>query len=193
MNPTDQELVERSIDGDESAFNELINRYKRGVFTLIIRMVRNREVANDLSQDTFVKLYASLSSYNPKYKFSSWLFKIANNLTIDYLRKNRPNVLSLDEPIETDRDSVKIQVASGGENPLDRAESIELGEKIKEAIMDLPVDYRRVIVLRHVEDLTYEEIAVAIDLPLGTVKTLLFRGRRLLRKKLRIITEERNN
>jgi RNA polymerase sigma-70 factor (ECF subfamily) len=190
LNPTDQELVERSIDGDESAFNELINRYKRGVFTLIIRMVRNREVANDLSQDTFVKLYASLSSYNPKYKFSSWLFKIANNLTIDYLRKNRPNVLSLDEPIETDRDSVKIQVASGGENPLDRAESIELGEKIKDAIMDLPLDYRRVIILRHVEDLTYEEIALAIDLPLGTVKTLLFRGRRLLRKKLRIIAEE---
>ncbi len=190
MNPTDQELVERSIDGDEGAFNELINRYKRGVFTLIIRMVRNREVANDLSQDTFVKLYASLSSYNPKYKFSSWLFKIANNLTIDFLRKNRPNVLSLDEPIETDRDSVRIQVASVGENPLDRAESLELGEKIKEAIMELPVDYRRVIVLRHVEDFSYEEIAEATDLPLGTVKTLLFRGRRLLRKKLRIITEE---
>ena len=190
MDPTDQDLVRRTIDGDEGAFNELVDRYKRGVFTLIVRMVRDRETANDLAQDTFVRMYSALSSYRPEYKFSSWLFKIANNLTIDYLRKSRPHHLSLDEPVETEGDTVSIQVASRGANPLDRIEAIELGEKIKTAIMDLPVDYRRVIVLRHVEDLSYEEIAEATDLPLGTVKTLLFRGRRLLRKRLRILTGE---
>jgi len=188
--PSDQDLVQRSIEGEENAFNELLNRYKRGVYTLIIRIVRDPETANDLSQDTFVRLYASLSSYNPKYKFSSWLFKIANNLTIDHLRKNRPNMLSLDDPVETESGSVMIQVASGGEDPLDRVESLELGENIKEAIMEVPVEYRRVIVMRHVEDMTYEEIVEVTGLPLGTVKTLLFRGRRLLRKKLRIVREE---
>jgi RNA polymerase sigma-70 factor (ECF subfamily) len=193
LNPTDQELVKRSIRGDESAFNELVNRYKRGVFTLIIRMVRDKEVTNDLSQETFIKLYASLGSYNPRYRFSSWLFKIANNLTIDYLRKNRPNVLSLDEPIETDRDQVKIQVSTGGEDPLDRLQSLELGEKIKEAITELPVEYRRVILLRHLEDFTYEEIVEVTELPLGTVKTLLFRGRRLLRKKLQVVRKDKNS
>jgi RNA polymerase sigma-70 factor (ECF subfamily) len=190
LNPTDQDLVQRSIEGEESAFNELLNRYKRGVYTLIIRMVRDPETANDLSQDTFIKLYSSLSYYNPNYKFSSWLFKIANNLTIDYLRKNRPNVLSLDDPIKTESNSVMIQISSGGEDPLDRVESLELGENIKEAIMEIPVEYRRVIIMRHVEDMTYEEIVEATGVPLGTVKTLLFRGRRLLRKKLRIVREE---
>lgn len=190
MSATDQDLVQRSIKGEESAFNELVNRYKRGVYTVIIRMVRNPDTANDLSQETFIKLYTSLSSYNPKYKFSSWLFKIANNLTIDYLRKNRPSLLSLDDTIETGKDTVSIQVPSLGEDPLERVESLDLGEKIKEAIMDLPLDYRRVIVLRHVEEMTYEEIVDVTDLPLGTVKTLLFRGRCLLRKRLRIVREE---
>jgi RNA polymerase sigma-70 factor (ECF subfamily) len=187
LNPTDQELVKRSIKGEESAFNELLNRYKRGVYTLIIRMVRDHTAAEDLSQETFIKLYSSLSSYNPAYKFSSWLFKIANNLTIDFLRRNRTGDLSLDQPIDKGTDSFRVQVPAGGEDPLDRVESLELGEKIKEAIMDLPVDYRRVVLLRHVEDFTYEEIVDVTGLPLGTVKTLLFRGRRLLREKLRIL------
>ncbi len=190
MSPTDQELVTRSIKGDEGAFNELVNRYKRGVYTVIVRMVRDNETANDLSQETFIKLYRSLSSYDPEYRFSSWLFKVANNLTIDHLRKNRQKVYSLDAPVEAEDDQVGVQIASSGENPLDRVESLELGEQIKEAIMELPVDYRRVIVLRHVEDMSYEEIVEVTDLPLGTVKTLLFRGRRLLRKKLRIIEGE---
>jgi RNA polymerase sigma-70 factor (ECF subfamily) len=190
LNPTDQELVKRSIEGDESAFNELINRYKRGVYTLIIRMVRNSETANDLSQDAFIKLYSSLSSYNPEYKFSSWLFKIANNLTIDYLRKQKGYVLSLDQPLETEKDTMQFQVSAGGEDPLDRIEALELGEKIKEAIEKLPPDYRRVILLRHVEDMSYEEIVEVTDLPLGTVKTLIFRGRRQLRKHLQIIKDE---
>ncbi len=189
LNPTDQELVRRSIEGEESAFNELISRYKRGVYTLIVRMVRNSETANDLSQDTFIRLYSSLSSYNPEYKFSSWLFKIANNLTIDYLRRQKQYVLSLDQPFETEKDTMQFQVSVEGEDPLDRIEALELGEKIKEAIEKLPPDYRRVILLRHVEDMTYEEIVEVTDLPLGTVKTLIFRGRRLLRKHLRIIRE----
>jgi len=190
LSRTDQELVKRSLKGDEGAFNELIDRYKRGIYTVIVRMVRDNETANDLSQETFIKLYRSLSSYNPDYKFSSWLFKIANNLTIDHLRKNRQKIYSLDAPIEADEDEITVQIASPGENALDRVESLELGEKIKEAIMELPVEYRRVIVLRHIEDMSYEEIVEVTDLPLGTVKTLLFRGRRILRKKLRIIEDE---
>lgn len=190
MSPTDQELVKRSIEGDEGAFNELINRYKRGVFTLIIRMVRDREAAEDLSQDTFIRLYASLRSYKPEFKLSSWIFKIANNLAIDHLRKVRPNVLSLDGPIEMGEDRIEIQVSSSDESPLDRLEALELGEAIHRAIMELPVDFRRVIILRHVEDLSYEEIAEVTGLPLGTVKTLIFRGRRLLQKKLRIMRQE---
>jgi RNA polymerase sigma-70 factor (ECF subfamily) len=184
VRPTDPDLVQRSLEGDESAFNELIHRYKRGIFTLIIRIVRDEEAANDLAQDTFVRLYTSLSSYNPEFRFSSWIFKIANNLAIDYLRKHRQNVLSLDAPIDTGDDTVSIQVPSDGQDPLNRVESIELGERIQMAIDQLPVDYRRVILLRHIEEMSYEEIAEVTELPLGTVKTLIFRGRRLLRKKL---------
>jgi len=190
LSGVDQDLVRRSLEGEESAFNEIINRYKRGVYTLIIRMVGRPEEADDLCQETFVRLYSSLSSYDPRYKFSSWLFKIANNLTIDFLRRQRPEVASLDDTVDTGDDTLAIQVKDKGMDPLGRVESMELYAKIKEAIGNLPVDYRRVILLRHLEDMSYEEIAGVTGLPLGTVKTLLFRGRRLLRKRLRTVRDE---
>jgi RNA polymerase sigma-70 factor (ECF subfamily) len=189
VNPSDADLVRRSLEGDEGAFGELMDRYKRGIYTLIVRIVRDAEAANDLAQDTFVRLYSSLSSYNPDYKFSSWIFKIANNLAIDHLRRKRPEVFSLDAQVETGGDRVIPQVSSGGQDPLHRVESIELGERIKAAIDGLPVDYRRVILLRHIEEMTYEEIVEVTGLPVGTVKTLLFRGRRMLRRKLQTMRE----
>ena len=188
IHSTDHELVTFARSGSEKAYRELLDRYQRPVFSLVYRMVRDRELAEDLAQETFVKVFNHLESYNPKYKFSSWIFKIASNLAIDTLRKKSPETVSLDgsrnartgEEIEATR----ISVASEDENPEQRLEAKQLGEEIEAAIGQLRVEYRTAILLRHVEGRPYEEIAEIMEVPLGTVKTYIHRARSELRETL---------
>lgn len=184
----DPAVVIHARNGSEAAYRELLTRYERPVFSLIFRMVRDRETAEDLSQETFIKVLNNLDRYSPEFKFSSWLFKIANNLTIDHLRRRRVDTISIEgSPDAVTAESAKatsIAVVSGSESPLEELESRELGTAIERAIGQLRPEYRACIMLRHVEDKSYEEIAEIVKLPLGTVKTYIHRARHELRAAL---------
>ncbi len=188
LHSADKDLVVFARSGSEQAYRELLERYQRPVFSLVYRMVRDRETAEDLAQETFVKVFNNLESYNPKFKFSSWIFKIATNLTIDTLRRKELQTVSLDgsryartdEEVEASR----VTVASSDETPEERLEAKELGAEIESAIGRLRPEYRTAILLRHVEGRPYEEIAEIMDIPLGTVKTYIHRARMELRETL---------
>ncbi|MBP2648330.1 MAG: polymerase ECF-type sigma factor [Gemmatimonadetes bacterium] len=190
---TDQEVVLLARGGQERAYRELVRRYERPIFSLLYRMVRDRELAEDLSQETFVKALNAIESYRPEYKFSSWLFKIANNAAIDHLRRRELDTLSLEgSPHAVTPDAVEataLQIGDRGETPLDIVEAKELGGEIERAIAQLRPEYRACILLRHVDGRAYEEIAEMLDLPLGTVKTYIHRARNELRRLLAHLKE----
>ena len=185
---TDHDLIALASSGSEKAYRELLDRYQRPVFSLIYRMVRDREQAEDLAQETFVKVFNHIDSFNPKYKFSSWIFKIASNLTIDALRKKDLNTVSLDgsrhASTPDEIDATRITVESRDENPEEFLEAKELGQEIEGAIGKLRPEYRTAILLRHVEGRPYEEIAEIMGIPLGTVKTYIHRARGELKETL---------
>lgn len=185
---TDQEVVLWARAGHELAFRELIRRYERPVFSLIYRMVRDRELAEDLAQETFVKVLNAIESYRPEYKFSSWIFKIANNAAIDHLRRRELDTLSLegarDATTPERAEATALQISDKGESALEEMEARELGGAIERAIAKLRPEYRSCILLRHVEDRSYEEIAETLGLPLGTVKTYIHRARAELQREL---------
>ncbi|HEX2076188.1 MAG TPA: sigma-70 family RNA polymerase sigma factor [Longimicrobium sp.] len=196
MNATlvsDHELVSRAQQGSDKAYRELLGRYQRPVFSIIYRMIRDREQAEDLAQETFVRVFNHIDRYDPRYKFSSWIFKIATNLTIDWIRRKELNTVSIDgsrnavtaEQIE----ATSITIASPDENPEELLEAKELGKEIEAAIGRLRPEYRAAILLRHVEGLEYQEIAEILALPLGTVKTYIHRGRNELREQLQHLRE----
>lgn len=178
--------------GHEPAFRELLGRYERPVFSLIYRMVRDRTLAEDLSQEAFIRAFKAIGSYKTSYKFSNWILKIANNHTIDHLRKRRLDTVSIDgSPHAHTADEIsqsQVVLESRDENPQEYVEHRELGSQIEQAIGDLREEYRTVIVLRHVEGYAYDEIAEIMELPLGTVKTYLHRARGELRKSLAHLT-----
>lgn len=185
---SDQEVVALARAGHDPAYRELLRRYERPIFSLLYRMVRDRELAEDLAQETFVKALNALESYRPEYKFSSWIFKIANNAAIDHLRRRELDTLSLDGAPHADTpeamEATALQVGANQESPLDTVEAKELGAAIEIAISRLRPEYRACILLRHVEGRAYEEIAEILHLPLGTVKTYIHRARNELRGHL---------
>jgi RNA polymerase sigma-70 factor (ECF subfamily) len=190
---SDQDVVLEARAGRQAAYRELVRRYERPIFSLIYRMVRNREQAEDLSQETFVKALNAIESYRPEYKFSSWIFKISNNAAIDHLRRRELDTLSLEgSPHAATPDAIEataLQIGDRGETPLDVVEAKELGGEIEEAIARLRPEYRQCILLRHVDGRAYEEIAEILDLPLGTVKTYIHRARNELRQHLAHLRE----
>ncbi len=185
---TDQEIVALARAGHEAAYRELIRRYERPLFSLLFRMVRDRELAEDLAQETFIKVLNAIESYRPEYKFSSWIFKIANNAAIDHLRRRELDTLSLEgSPHAETADAIEataLQIGARQESPLDEVAARELGGQIEAAIAQLRPEYRSCILLRHVEGRAYEEIAEILSLPLGTVKTYIHRARHELRQAL---------
>lgn len=187
-NLPDADVVTLALEGRDAAHRELIKRYERPVFSLVFRMVRDRELAEDLTQDAFVKVLSHLDRYRPDFKFSSWLFKIANNVAIDHMRKRQLDTVSMDgSPQAMTADAVessRFEIAHGGESAHDEMEARELGSAIERAIALLRPEYRACIMLRHVEGRSYEEIATTLDLPLGTVKTYIHRARHELRLAL---------
>jgi len=185
---SDQEIVVLAREGHESAYRELVRRYERPIFSLLFRMVRDRELAEDLAQETFVKALNAIESYRPEFKFSSWIFKIANNAAIDHLRRRELDTLSLEgSPHAATPDAMEataLQIGAVQESALDIVQAKELGGMIEQAIARLRPEYRSCILLRHVEGHSYEEIAEMLDLPLGTVKTYIHRARNELRQLL---------
>ena len=187
-NLPDADVVALALEGRDAAHRELIKRYERPVFSLVFRMVRDRELAEDLTQDTFVKVLSHLDRYRTDFKFSSWLFKIANNVAIDHLRRRQLDTVSIDgsaHAMTADAmEASRFDISDGSENALDEMEARELGSAIEQAISGLRPEYRSCILLRHVEGRSYEEIASTLDLPLGTVKTYIHRARHELRRAL---------
>ncbi|MEX1185553.1 MAG: sigma-70 family RNA polymerase sigma factor [Gemmatimonadaceae bacterium] len=187
-NLPDADVVLLAQQGRDAAFRELLRRYERPVFSLVFRMVRDRDTAEDLAQESFIKVLNNIDRYRPEFKFSSWLFKIANNVAIDHLRKRTVDTVSLEgsryATTTAEAESTAIPVASKDQSALEEMESKELGGAIEQAVAALRPEYRACILLRHVEDRSYEEIAATLDLPLGTVKTYIHRARHELRKAL---------
>jgi RNA polymerase sigma-70 factor (ECF subfamily) len=187
-NLPDADVVTLAQKGREAAFRELLRRYERPVFSLIFRMVRDRETAEDLAQDTFIKVLNHIDSYRPEFKLSSWLFKIANNVAIDHLRRRQLDTVSIDgsphAATAAEIEATSFDVVARQESALEEMEARELGSTIERAISRLRPEYRACIMLRHVEGRSYEEIATTLDLPLGTVKTYIHRARHELRDAL---------
>jgi RNA polymerase sigma-70 factor (ECF subfamily) len=192
-NRPDADVVALAQRGREDAFRELVRRYERPVFSLIFRMVRDSATAEDLAQDTFIKVLNHIDKYRPEFKLSSWLFKIANNVAIDHLRRRQVETVSMSgsphagSAVEVEATS--FDIASSDESALDEIESKELGSAIERAIARLRPEYKSCILLRHVEGRSYEEIAATLDLPLGTVKTYIHRARQQLRESLEHLKE----
>jgi RNA polymerase sigma-70 factor (ECF subfamily) len=184
----DRELAERAAAGIEDAYRELLRRYERPVFSLVYRVVRDRSTAEDLSQEAFVRAFQAIGTFNPSYKFSSWIFKIANNLTIDHLRRRKLDTVSIEgSPHADTREALersRINLEATGENPERFTENRELGSHIEEAIAKLRPEYRTAVLLRHVEGYGYEEVAEIMEVPLGTAKTFIHRGRLQLKQLL---------
>ncbi len=179
----DRALVARVLGGDRDRFTELVRRYEKRVVNYVFRIIHRYEDAHDLAQDIFVKVYLALDRYDPKYQFSTWLFRIAQNASIDALRKKSVTEVPMARPAD-DESQKEREFADGGISPYRALKNKQLGKAIEKAVANLPPDYRELIQLRHFAELSYEEIAAMKKLPLGTVKNKLFRARNLLKTEL---------
>jgi RNA polymerase sigma-70 factor (ECF subfamily) len=180
---TDARLVEQALAGSQDAYRVLVERHSRSVLTLVGRMVRDQGVAEELAQDAFVKALAALRSFDPSYKFTNWLLRIAHNVAIDYLRRSRPLLLSIDDD-ETGRDMSDVLADNRAPTAFDRAAQRDFREDLDAALATLRPEFRRLVVMRYLEDMSYEDIAEVVDLPLGTVKSHLHRARAALGRLL---------
>ncbi len=181
----DQELVARTLKGEKEAFEMIIRKYQKPLFNYIGRMVGERELALDLSQEIFIKTYSSLPSYKPRYKFQTWLFKIASNYIIDHWRKKKIATFSLDSHKNDKSAHLHFQVPNHEPPPLRKYEMAELREKIEKALERIPSPLRELFVWRHINGLSYEEIAEIKGMPLGSVKNKIFQAKELIRLYVR--------
>jgi len=181
---TDEELVAAVLEGDLDGFQELVSRYQGRVVNYLYRLLRDLDEAHDLAQEVFLRIYRALDRFDSGYRFSTWLFRVAQNAAIDRIRKRRIRLVSIHRPETEDSEGGDWDFASPGTGPYGDLRNRERGEAISEAINELAEEYRELIVLRHFGELSYEEIAQLKGMPLGTVKNKLFRGRQMLKGKL---------
>lgn len=181
----DPELAASALAGSEDAFRELVRRFERPVYSLIVRMVQDPSLAEDLAQEVFVKAYRRLDSYDPERKLSSWLFKIAHNTTIDHLRRGVPETV----PLEAEKDDERAGLSSvlpdeSVESPAAGAERKDLARALEKAIATLRPEYREAVLMFYAEGASYQEICEVTGLPMGTVKTNLHRARKQLAQEM---------
>jgi len=179
----DRALVARILSGDRDRFTELVKRYEKRVVNYVYRITHRYEDAHDLAQEIFVKVFVALDRYDPKYQFSTWLFRIAQNSAIDALRKKSIAEVPISKPAGDDEPKER-EFADTGVTPYRALKNKQLAAAIDKAVVELPADYRELIQLRHFAELSYEEIATMKKLPLGTVKNKLFRARNMLKESL---------
>jgi len=190
----DYKIIQQVLRGRKEAYSELVERYKKQVFNVAYRMTNDAEVAMDISQEAFVKIYKSLEQYNPQYKFSSWLLKSVNNLCVDYFRTKSDHMASLDSIVDSGAEGLlsgNNAVPSSAEEFEKNETRLELRILLKEAISHLPLDYKSVVVLRHLQNLSYKEISQILNLPMGTIKARIFRARKMLKTHLERRISER--
>ena len=177
----DRDLVATAVRGVEGGFEELVRRYQRPISAYVYRMVGNYESALDLTQEIFIKVYGSLDRYRAEFKFSTWIYKIAHNAAVDHLRRSATREQSL--MIGSDGDQFDMPIESGRLSPEQESEQRERRVEIETVVRALPSNYRELVILRHSQDLSYEEIVEVTGLPLGTVKNRLFRAREMMRQQ----------
>ena len=180
----DERLVDETLAGDRDAFGALVLRHQRGLLNYLFRLVGSKDAATDLSQEVFLKVFVSLHTFDPRYRFTTWLYRIASNSAVDHLRRRHPRTVSLSQPESPDDAFVPPAIVATDPSPDDVLRGRELDSRIGDAIAELPVDYRQLIQLRHRHNCRYDEIAKITRLPLGTVKNRIFRAREILRARL---------
>jgi RNA polymerase sigma-70 factor (ECF subfamily) len=181
----DEKYVKKALEGDQRAYQQLTEKYRRPLQYHVTKMVKETEQVEDLVQEAFIKAFKNLDSYNSSYAFSTWLYRITTNHTIDYLRKKKLRTTSIDKPIKTHEGEMSFELPDE-QAQTDRTIIRKQRKKIiTHAIENLPEKYRQVIEMRHIEELSYQEIADKLDLPLGTVKAHIFRAREMLYKALK--------
>lgn len=184
-----EELIKKRIKqikkGDQDAFGEIVEIFKDKIYQLVYRMVGNAHEAEDVAQEAFIRAYININSYDTNRKFSTWLYRIATNLTIDRIRKKKPDYYLDAEVAGTDGLTMYSQVAADIALPEEEVVSMELQNEIQRQILKLPDKYRSVIVLKYIDELSLIEISEILEIPVGTVKTRIHRGREALRQQLR--------
>lgn len=178
----DYELVRAALDEkDQRAYAELMDRYRESIYFMLLKMVNNKDDADDLTIEAFGKAFKRLHQYTPKFAFSTWLFKIASNNAIDFIRKKRIQAMSLDAGYTNeDGESMQISVVDGDLDPIQALQKKERVNKMREVVTKLKPRYRELIELRYFQEYSYEEISEELQIPLGTVKAQLFRARDFL-------------
>jgi RNA polymerase sigma factor (sigma-70 family) len=178
----DYALVQRAVDNnDQQAFADLMGRYRDSIFFMLLKMVNNRDDADDLTIEAFGKAFSRLHQYTPTYAFSTWLFKIASNNAIDFIRKQRKKMVSLDNEYQNeDGDRLRFDLAADGRDPAEEAIYKQRVETMRAVVQKLKPRYRQLVELRYFKEYSYEEISDELELPLGTVKAQLFRAREFL-------------
>lgn len=180
----DDKLVSDALSGNESSYNKLVAKYDRPIFFHIRKMIKEQEMVEDLVQEVFIKAFKNLETYSNEYAFSTWLYRIATNHTIDYLRKKKLQTFSINDPLKTKDGEMEVQLPDNSfatDAPIIKHERKVI---VQDAIENLPEKYRMVIQMRHMDELSYQEISDELNLPLGTVKAHIFRARELLYKAL---------
>ena len=173
-------IVQRVLEGDTNAFEELVLEYEKKVYSVALRMLNNSEDAADMTQEAFIKAYNSLSGFRGDSKFSVWLTRIVSNLCLDFMRsRNRRPTVSLSMEDE-DGEDVQLDIADTSQSPEQLLERSLTRESVRRGLQSLPEDYREILLLREIQGLSYDEIAAALDIEVGTVKSRIFRGRKKL-------------
>lgn len=178
----DFDLIDKAVlEKDQSAYATLMKRYKKAVYFMILKMIRDADDAEDLTMEAFAKAFRNLHRFKKDYTFSTWLFRIATNNTIDFIRKKKLKTMSLNNTLSDDSgNSVNIDVEDDDNNPQDEFIKSQRIEMVRIFVDKLPAKYRKLVQLRYFDELSYEEIAQELDKPLGTVKAQLHRSRELL-------------
>lgn len=178
---TDFKLIDRAINGDEKAYAELMRRYKKSVYHTLLKMVRNPDDADDLTVEAFAKAFKNLPKFKKEYTFSTWLFRIATNNCIDFIRRKRLETTSISSGFSDEHgEPIDIDIRDENMNPQEKAINLQKIEIVRTMVTLLPDKYRQLVQLRYFEELSYEEIAQQLNAPLGTVKAQLHRARELL-------------
>jgi len=181
---TDEELVESILAGQEDDFRILVLRYQQRVANYLTRILRNQDEAIEVSQEVFLRVYRALDRFDASYRFSTWLFRVAQNAAIDLMRKRRLKLVSLHRPETGDSEGGDWEFASDDQGPYGDLRNRERGSAILTAVAALKGEYRELVELRHFAEMSYDEIAELKEMPLGTVKNKLFRGRQMLKEQL---------
>lgn len=180
----DKELIRRTLSGEKEAFEMIILKYQQPLVNYIGRTVGNYEQALEFTQEVFIKTYASLHTYQPHYKFSTWLFKIASNYIIDFWRKKKIDAFSIDQQDESGNKIYPIQIADKGPSVSKSYELNQIREKVEGALQKIPPALRELFVWRHMNDFSYEEMAEIKGLPVGTIKNRVFQAKEMIRKHM---------